>query len=195
MRVAGDFVKLRALQSRLASMQSPEAMQGLARVVGEAARTQLALGFRNSVDPYGGAWAALKQRRRRGVGRDKPLLDTGRLRNSFTYKATPDGLTIGTNVRYAKFHQYGTAGRSKASGRFQAVDASGKFMSRRKAGVKRPKGVVYLWHGVRRLEFKAGGGKIPARMMLPIKERGLGNWQEPMQRAAKRFVARKLRGK
>ena len=188
MGLTGDFAKLTALRARLRGAATPDMMTGIARVVGETARTQLAMGFRQSVDPYGQPWAKL--RRRKG----KPLLDTGRLRNSFTYSASPSGLRIGTNVVYAPHHQYGTGGRKSASSRFQPVGPSGRFMSRRAAGVKRGKNVQYLWHGFRRLNYAAGGGKIPARMMLPTADRGLGNWRDPMRDAATRFIARQLRG-
>lgn len=188
MGLSGDFAKLAALRARLRAAQSPDMMAGVARVVGEAARTQLALGFRQSVNPYGEPWAPL--RRRKG----KPLLDTGRLRNSFTYAATADGLRIGTNTKYAPYHQYGTGGRKTAGGRFQPVGPSGRFMSRKAAGVKRGKNVQYLWHGVRRLNYSVGSGKIPPRMMLPTADRGLGTWRDPMRDAAMRFIARKLRG-
>jgi phage gpG-like protein len=182
MKLTGDFAKLADLQKRLARIPTPETRTELARVVGEAARTQLTLGFRNSVDPYGVPWLPLKHRR------GKPLLDTGRLRSSYTYTPSPTGVRIGTNVQYAKFHQYGTNGLRKAYSRNQAVKDN-LFWSHAKAG-KQKRGAVSF----RRLNYAAGSGKIPARMMLPIKERGLGKWQEPMVQAAKRFIVRQLRG-
>lgn len=184
MKLSGDFAKLRQLRQRLGSVATPETKTALARVVGEAARTQLARGFRQSVDPYGAAWAGLKHRK------GKPLLDSGRLRSSYTYTATSDGVRIGTNVVHAKFHQYGTDGRKTAGGRFQAVNARGRFRSHAKAS-KLKRGSV----SVRRLNYAAGSGKIPARMMLPVKSRGLGTWKKPLHEAVQRFVARKLRGK
>ena len=38
----------------------------------------------------------------------KILQDTGRLRNSFHFRPMPPGFYIGTNVKHAAFHQYGT---------------------------------------------------------------------------------------
>ena len=35
-------------------------------------------------------------------------VDTGRLRASITVKRTPDGVTVGTNVEYAPYVEYGT---------------------------------------------------------------------------------------
>lgn len=79
--------------------------------IGAAVTSEVLLGFRNSVDPYGKAWAKIKPRpTRKGgniAGRDKPLLDTGRLRNSMTYNADKSSVRIGTNVVYAEQHQIG----------------------------------------------------------------------------------------
>jgi len=36
-----------------------------------------------------------------------PLLDTGRLRNSITYNADKNSVSVGTNVVYAAIHQFG----------------------------------------------------------------------------------------
>lgn len=181
MSVTGDFAKLRALRLRLSRTSTSDFRERLARVVGEAARTELALGFRNSIDPYGTPWAPLKRRK------GKPLLDTGRLRSSFTYHASASGLRVGSNVVYAKFHQYGTGGRKQAGGRSQAVRGN-RFVSNAAAGRQRRGAVSF-----RRLNYAAGSGKIPARLMLPTSDRGLGNWEAPMRAAAKRFVARSLK--
>jgi len=40
-------------------------------------------------------------------GSSKPLIDTGRLRASFTFDYKPGKLTVGTPVQYAEFHQNG----------------------------------------------------------------------------------------
>lgn len=50
----------------------------------------------------------LKKRAVRVMRRAKPLLDTGRLRNSITYQVIGDKkVAIGTNVEYAATHQFG----------------------------------------------------------------------------------------
>src|SRR5574343_577946 len=43
----------------------------------------------------------------------KPLIDTGRLRKSITYEAGPRGVVIGTNVKYARTHQFGAEIKAK----------------------------------------------------------------------------------
>ena len=45
----------------------------------------------------------------------KPLIDTGRLMGSITFRATKDRLAVGSNVIYARIHQLGgRAGRRHA---------------------------------------------------------------------------------
>jgi len=46
---------------------------------------------------------------RRG-GSSQILQDTGRLKSSFTHTLTGRGVSVGTNVEYASFHQFGTKG-------------------------------------------------------------------------------------
>ena len=67
-----------------------------------AARMQRAvmLNFRAGGRP---AWAGLKARRGR------PLLDTGRLRDSITAASDSKQAVVGTGVSYAPYHQFGTA--------------------------------------------------------------------------------------
>lgn len=116
----GDWGKLARLQSELKALASgASAMARLSNVLGAAALKELQMGFRESRDPYGEGWAPIKGRRtpKRGKAKTKfraggkPLLDTGRLRASFSYSPSSAGVRIGTTVRYASAHQYGV--RSK----------------------------------------------------------------------------------
>lgn len=121
----------------------------------EEVRTQVQLGFRQSVDPDGKPWAPLVSRK------GQILRLTGRLASSFTARPVPPGrVEAGTNVSYAVFHQQGTKGRSKAFSRDQAVDKRGAFTKETGKGKRKAT-------GKRRLNFRAGGGAIPARRMLP----------------------------
>src|SRR5207249_12102559 len=71
--------------------------------------TQTQLGFRESRDPYGVPWAPLKLR----IG-GKPLLHRGRLRSSITKSdVTASGFRLGSNLIYARVHQYGATIRPK----------------------------------------------------------------------------------
>ncbi len=59
-------------------------------------------GFENSRSPDGTPWEPLKLRH------GNPLVDTGRLRNSFIPRISPSGFEIeATNVKYAGVHQFG----------------------------------------------------------------------------------------
>ena len=97
--VAGDrqldelrvfFERLPAVKKRLLNAAAAEAL------------TQVKLGFRGSKAPNGAPWKPLK------VRDGRPLRDTGRLGNSFTVKISGQLVTLGTNVVYARFHQFGT---------------------------------------------------------------------------------------
>ncbi len=77
--------------------------------IGEAMVESTKLRFRDSHAPDGGRWAPLSPvtvaLRRKGSS--KPLLDTGRLRNSITRAVGVRDVVIGTNVIYAGTHQLG----------------------------------------------------------------------------------------
>ena len=74
-------------------------------------------GFANEQNPNGTAWAALNPRyveskRRRGL--DPGILKaTTKLRDSIGYAIEPDAVTIGTDVAYGIFAQYGTGRTAK----------------------------------------------------------------------------------
>jgi len=127
--VKQDFGRLEDLRRRVGEVGSVQFREGLARRLAGTCTKLLADEFRQSCDPYGRPWAPVFRRRakdrkarqraylrasRAGKDlssvRDKPLLDTGRLRAA----ATASQLTQGTTVRvvipveYASYHQYGT---------------------------------------------------------------------------------------
>ena len=75
------------------------------RQIGAATKSRVKLGFRNSQDPDGNAWAPINHRA------GKPLLDTGRLRNSISHQLIgKDAVAVGTNVVYAQAQQEGLGG-------------------------------------------------------------------------------------
>lgn len=105
----GDFGKLAQMRAMFARLNA-SAVPDLARLLGAEAVTQVQMGFRSSEDPNGQPWAPLAWR----TGR--PLLDTGRLRSSFTANINRSGFEIGTNVGYSVYHQYGARIRRRARG-------------------------------------------------------------------------------
>lgn len=105
-------------------------IERLMQRIGEPTPLQRAIGitlvastkrrFTESRAPDGSTWRPLSpytiRRRRRGRGRRrsaKPLLDTGRLRNSITYRVAGEVLYVGTNVEYAGIHQFGARGAGR----------------------------------------------------------------------------------
>ena len=119
----GDYVELARLAGKLGQFANGRAQASLAKAISQEAVTQAQLSFRESRDPYGTAWAPLKHRK------GKPLLLTGRLRASISVQAiSPTSFRIGTNVRYAVFHQKGVDKTFKRKPRTQAMlrHASGR---------------------------------------------------------------------
>lgn len=191
-KINGDFKFVEKLRDKLARLSDGQTL-ALSKAMAEKAVDLVRQGFAEQVAPDGTAWAPLKRQRARQGKRkasDRILQDTGRMRNSFAVRAvSAEGFTVGTDVEYAAHHQFGTKGRTKAYSRSQAVNKRGKFMKHAKAA-KQKRGAV----GFRILNFQAGGGKIPARPMLPegeLPER----WQKPLERTATTFLKKALEPK
>jgi phage virion morphogenesis protein len=81
------------------------------RAAGEVLRRSVEQNFRAQGRPqkWQGLAPATLARRRRGRGRSGPqiLIDTGRLKNSISYRLMTEGVEVGTNVRYARRQQFG----------------------------------------------------------------------------------------
>lgn len=121
---AGVQSLLRRLQAAMGNMQP--AMDE----IGSTLNDRIRLGFKASTDPWGNRWKSIGQAAIMGrlahrtdsfgkkgkisakgkgylMGGIKPLLDTGALRNSITHNATTHSVEVGTNIKYAKTHQFG----------------------------------------------------------------------------------------
>lgn len=89
-------------RSRLARLDSAvSSPRGAFETVGRVLVSRIKLCFKLGIDPWGTPWAALK------IRKGQPLRDTGRLNRSITSSADNGGVTVGTNVQYARTHQYG----------------------------------------------------------------------------------------
>lgn len=166
MAFKGDFAKLARLQSQVKALASNDRKLQLANVVGAAALTELQLGFRESRDPYGNAWEELKLR-----AGGKPLLDTGRLRSSFSYQPRAGGFIIGTNFIGGAVHQYGATIRPV---RAKFLRFKGKIHGRK----RKTTGFIF-----------AKEVTIPRRQMVPEGQLG-DRWSKAFKGAAKRFFSR-----
>jgi phage gpG-like protein len=69
--------------------------------VGRVLVNRIRMCFSLGIDPWGTPWQRLRFRE------GQPLRNTGRLQRSFVARADPNGVTVGTNVRYARTHQFG----------------------------------------------------------------------------------------
>ena len=102
MRADDGRLGIERFRSTLREIASSRFREAALQSLAEEARTQIVLGFRDSKSPYDEPWAPLESRE------GKPLLDTGRLRNSLMPRAVGTSLRIDANVAYAAAHQYGT---------------------------------------------------------------------------------------
>jgi len=135
--------------------------------IGRALKTRVQLCFKISRDPYGAKWAGLKSRD------GKPLVDKGRLRGSVTYRAGRDSVTVGTNVKYARTHQFGAEIEPLPGQRHKWI----KPKKAKALKITLKSGQVIFRKGARRppmLAFKIGARwvyamkvTIPARPFMP----------------------------
>lgn len=155
----GDFARLARLRAKVGIVASRDTNVRLANVLGAEAIAQVQLGFREGRDPYGRAWRPLKLRG------GKPLLDTGRLRSSFSFRANRGSFRIGTNFIGAAVHQYGAT----------IVPKRAKMLRFRASRRGKP---IFAKKAV-----------IPSRQMMP--ERQLPPiWRDAFKGAATRFLSR-----
>jgi len=101
--------------AKLSSKLNGAGMQQMMTDIGEVIRFDIEESFEREVSPFGEAW---KPSNNGG----KTLNDTGHLGRSFTINATPNSVTVGTNVAYAAIHQFGgiIAAKSSKGLRFKA---------------------------------------------------------------------------
>lgn len=115
------------LQTVLQDAKSQKTVRKILYDFGVVAKSRIRSNFSAGIDPYGVTWAPLKAGGRRIKSGNKstldrtakPLLDTGRLVGSISYKtfeksSSKDGLSTalllynkGSNVQYGDYHQFG----------------------------------------------------------------------------------------
>lgn len=92
---------------RLERAAGPGGLDAGLRAVARAVRTRVGLGFRRGESPYGRKWAPPKGRT------GQPLRKSGRLQRSIRSRVQGRRAVIGTNLRYARTHQFGARIRAK----------------------------------------------------------------------------------
>lgn len=127
-KIKSDFSSLKKKLEKLEKMNKSE---HLTNKIGNDMKKEVALRFRREEDPDGKKWEALKgsdnnkesalrfsnngvksnkkgkKRKMKRGGNPKILQDTGRLKNSISMKNDKTKAIVGTNVVYAKTHQFG----------------------------------------------------------------------------------------
>lgn len=95
-------IQLERLRDAMQGQGSLAAMQE----IGRYGKTSTQFRFRDQRGPDGARWLQSQAARERG---GQTLRNTNRLFRSFTWRATPGEASWGTNVVYARVHQYGIA--------------------------------------------------------------------------------------
>lgn len=171
----------------MASLGDPPFRATLGQLCAAAALKLVADEFRGSHAPDGTPWKDLESRK------GKPLLDTGRLRASFSVEPTADGFRIGSAVGYAGYHQRGTRPRTVAA-RVARQNARGRFISSKARGVSRKtfEGTETRGGYLVRIGAHMNRG-IPARPMLPGGELP-ASWRDVFAREISRATRARLKG-
>lgn len=98
--LGGDIRRLTRHLRKLENLNCADMNATLADIMKTSTRDR----FKRQTDPDGKPWKqSIRARERGGV----TLTDTARLRNSIRAKADSDGFAVGTNVIYARRHQFG----------------------------------------------------------------------------------------
>lgn len=181
MGVTFDSTKLRDLKRAIRGLGTPSFRTDANRLCAVTALSMIEEGFSASKDPYGNPWRPLKDR----VG--LPLLDTGRLRSSYSTRADSTGFTVSTNVAYAAIHNFG--GTVSRGARTE--------LRRYTSGSKRRR--LSLYSGNKRsllatANHQAATGTIPQRQMVPDSGRLPQSWKDAFGVVLEQLLQRRFRG-
>lgn len=128
MNVNAQIIGLDPIQRRLrAAAGAFSNLRPMLTEIGETVITQTQLRFVDSESPDGSKWAPLSAvtlaRRRKGNGPNKdgpqPLLDNRRLFSSIDKRVDANSVFVGTNVIYARMHQFGAAKGAFGVGKYK----------------------------------------------------------------------------
>lgn len=153
--------KLEAVERALRDAGNPERIRAALQALGRVLVTRIQLTFRQSTAPNGSRWAPLKLRQ------GQPLVDTGRLRASITSKAGDREVVVGTNVQYARVHQFGAVIRPVRAKLLRFPNDAGGFAFARQV-------------------------KVPARPFMPIGPAGQVDLPASWSAAALSAMARAI---
>jgi phage virion morphogenesis protein len=140
--------------------------------IGEIVRASIGKNFAATGRPE--KWPESQRVKKKG---GQTLSRTGRLRRSFTVKASRDRVSVGTNVIYAAIHQFGGTIRQGARSelftrnRYVRGEKKGQF----KKGIKSGRGFT----------FRGSEAGMPARPFLMVQDE---DWPE-INNAVNRYLA------
>ena len=99
------------IRNKLNALSDKRSLQAVYLALADTLHAQVSLTFRTSKSPWGTPWKPLKRRA------GKPLLHTGRLRQSINRRINSDAtIDVGTNVIYGWTHQFGMQLKRKRKG-------------------------------------------------------------------------------
>ncbi len=104
-RLQGDVQRL---MKRLRQLENTD-IKGVALVLAESLRTSTRERFRTQKGPDDKAWKPSIRASQQG---GQTLTDSARLKNSIKSEANGSGFAVGTNLIYARTHQFGEKGRN-----------------------------------------------------------------------------------
>jgi phage gpG-like protein len=171
--LTGDFAALGRLIRAARHLATPQGRAGVVKAAAWGALSALEERFATATDPKGRPW---KPSFRAQLEGGQTLSDTGRLRRSFSVRATgPWGFTVGTNVRYAAPHQFGAT----------IVPRRARYLRFRLAGGRgRRKGGKGRWVTAARVD-------LPARPFFP-EGNDLDRYAPHMAEAIQAYLRRTL---
>ncbi|BFH15182.1 virion morphogenesis protein [Paenibacillus dendritiformis] len=145
-RIEGD---VRRLMKRLHQMENID-IRGVSLALSESMRTSTLDRFRSEKDPDGKSWETSI---RASTENGSTLTDSARLKNSIKSSADGSGFAVGTNLVYARTHQFGEKGRQVT------------------IRAKTSKGLIFKFgdRWIRKRQVKVNI-KIPARPFLGLSE-------------------------
>lgn len=111
------FVDVTGLENAIGKLQLLQAkgedLTPLLKYIGEDEVTRTLLRFETATAPDGSRWKGLEKprpprKKQRPYGDNLVLSDTGKLRGSIRYVLGNNSVTVGMEVEYSIFHQFGT---------------------------------------------------------------------------------------
>jgi phage virion morphogenesis protein len=99
-KLTGDWSKCKAAMAAMSRLDFTDVHKKIGGYLVDDVQER----FDSGVGPDGKAW---KPSARAEEGEGQTLVDSARLKNSVTYKAAAKSVEVGTNVKYARIHQFG----------------------------------------------------------------------------------------